>query len=80
MNGFGAPSNTYDVRELVFDAAEALKPSFIKIGSQNGPAVTDLEPLVAPLTELADGAHQRGTRVALEPMPFAAVATVPIGA
>ena len=35
----GEPGDTYDVRDLLFDAAEVLSPSFIKIGSENGPAI-----------------------------------------
>ncbi len=34
---------------------------------------------VAPLRDLADEAHSRGTRVAIEAMPFSAIATVLMG-
>jgi sugar phosphate isomerase/epimerase len=76
----GEPGNSYDVRELLFDAADVLAPAFVKIGSQNGPAIADPLPLVGPLRELADQAAAHGTRVAIEPMPFSAIATVPMGA
>jgi sugar phosphate isomerase/epimerase len=63
----GEPGNSYDVRELLFDAADVLAPAFVKIGSQNGPAIADPLPLVGPLRELADQAAAHGTRVAIEP-------------
>ena len=56
-----------------------LAPAFVKIGSQNGPAIHDPLTLVAPLRELADQAGDHGTRVAIETMPFSAIATVPMG-
>ena len=52
----GEPGHTYDVRDLLFDAADVLSPAFIKIGSQNGPAIADPLTLVDPLRELADEA------------------------
>ena len=75
----GEPGHTYDVRDLLFDAADALSPAFIKIGSQNGPAIADPLTLVDPLRCLADEAEAHGTRVAIETMPFSAIATVPMG-
>lgn len=76
----GEPGNSYDVRDLLFDAAAVLNPEFIKIGSELGPPATDLEPFIAPLRELADEAATRGTRIAIETMPFSAIASVPVGA
>ena len=75
----GEPGHTYDVRDLLFEAADVLSPAFVKIGSQNGPAIDDPLTLVDPLRELADEAIEHGTRVAIEPMPFSAIATVPMG-
>ena len=75
----GEPDHTYDVRDLLFEAADVLSPAFVKIGSQNGPAIDDPLTLVDPLRELADEAVEHGTRVAIEPMPFSAIATVPMG-
>ena len=75
----GQAGHTYEVRDLLFEAADALSPAFIKIGSENGPATADPLPLVEPLRELADEAVEHGTRVAIEPMPFSAIATVPMG-
>jgi sugar phosphate isomerase/epimerase len=63
----------------VIEAADALSPAFIKIGSQNGPAIDDPLSLVDPLREIADQAQSHGTRVAIETMPFSAIATVPMG-
>ena len=75
----GEPGHSYDTRDLLFEAADILSPAFIKIGSQNGPATNDPLTLVGPLRELADQAGEHGTRVAIETMPFAAIATVPMG-
>jgi sugar phosphate isomerase/epimerase len=76
----GEPDNSYDVRDLLFEAADVLSPVFIKIGSELGPRTTHPESLIAPLRELADQAADRGTRVAIETMPFSIIATVPMGA
>jgi sugar phosphate isomerase/epimerase len=75
----GEVDHTYDVRDLLFEAADALAPTFVKIGSQNGPPATDLSVLVEPLRELADQAVEHGTRIAIETMPFSSIATVPMG-
>ena len=76
----GEPGHTYDVRDLLFDAADVLAPAMIKIGSQNGPPCTDPTALAGPLRDLAQQAADHGTRVAIETMPFSAIATVPMGA
>jgi len=76
----GQAGNTYDVRELLFEAADVLGPSFIKIGSENGPPVSDPLALAEPLRDLAEQAAAHGTRVAIETMPFSAISTVPMGA
>jgi sugar phosphate isomerase/epimerase len=76
----GEQGNTHDVRDLLFEAAEVLAPAFIKIGSELGPRTTYPESLIASLRELADQAADRGTRVAIETMPFSIIATVPMGA
>ena len=67
------------MRDLLFDAADVLSPAFIKIGSENGPVTDDPLALVGPLRDLADEASEHGTRVAIQPMPFSAIATVPMG-
>jgi sugar phosphate isomerase/epimerase len=64
----------------LFEAADILAPTFIKIGSELGPGTTHPESLIAPLRELAEQAADRGTRVAIETMPFSIISTVPMGA
>jgi sugar phosphate isomerase/epimerase len=76
----GESGHTYDVRGLLFEAADVLAPAFIKIGSELGPRTTHPESLIAPLRELAGQAADRGTRVAIETMPFSIISTVPMGA
>jgi len=76
----GEAGNTYDARDLLFEAADVLAPVQIKIGSDNGPATPDPRALAAPLRDLAEQAAAHGTRVAIETMPFSAIATVPMGA
>jgi sugar phosphate isomerase/epimerase len=75
-----APGHTYDVRDLLFDAADVLAPAFIKIGSELGPPTPQPEVLVDPLRELAEQAVEHGTRIAIETMPFSIISTVPMGA
>ena len=74
------PGASDDVRALLFEAADVLSPAFIKIGSALGPRIDDPAVLVQPLRELAREAADRGTRVAIETMPFSAIDTVPLGA
>jgi sugar phosphate isomerase/epimerase len=76
----GEAGHSYDVRELLFEATDVLAPAFVKIGSENGPPTPDPMALVEPLRELADQAAGHGTRVAIETMPFSAIATVTMGA
>jgi sugar phosphate isomerase/epimerase len=76
----GAAGHTHAVRDLLFEAADVLGPAMIKIGSENGPPAADPLALAAPLRELAEQAEAHGTRVAIETMPFSAIATMPMGA
>ena len=76
----GESGHTYDVRDLLFEAADVLAPTFIKIGSDLGPRTTHPESLIAPLRDLADQAAGHGTRVAIEAMPFSIISSVPMGA
>jgi len=76
----GQPGHTYDVRDVLFAAADALEPKFIKIGSELGLRAADIGPLIGPLRELADQAADHGTKIAIETMPFSIIATVPMGA
>jgi sugar phosphate isomerase/epimerase len=66
--------------ELLFEAASVLGSPFVKIGPPPGEALPSLEPLVAPLRRLADEADRAGTRLALEPLPFAGIESLPRGA
>lgn len=75
----GAAHHSFEVRELLFDAADVLSPAFIKIGSELGPPASRPESLVEPLRRLAHEAADHGTRIAIETMPFSRIATVPMG-
>ncbi|WP_432544022.1 sugar phosphate isomerase/epimerase family protein [Kineococcus sp. SYSU DK002] len=65
---------------LLLEAAEVFGSPVVKAGTAFGPAWDDLEPLVGPLRRLGSEAADHGTRVALEPLPFAAVSSLPAGA
>ncbi|MGP9537966.1 sugar phosphate isomerase/epimerase family protein [Brachybacterium sp. AOP43-C2-M15] len=66
--------------ELLLEAARALRSPLIKIAPPPGDPVADLAPLVEPVRRLADEAAAAGTRIALEPLPFAGIDTLPRGA
>ncbi|MGO4859316.1 sugar phosphate isomerase/epimerase family protein [Arthrobacter sp. 2MCAF14] len=66
--------------ELLLDAAETLGARFIKVGTAFGEPLDDLDFLVEPLRRLTKEASQRGTRIALEPMPFSMVGSMPAAA
>jgi sugar phosphate isomerase/epimerase len=66
--------------ELLLDAAETLGARFIKIGTAFSEPLDDLDFLVEPLRRLATEASKRGTRIALEPMPFSMVGSMPAAA
>lgn len=76
----GEARHSYGVRDLLFEAADALAPAFIKIGSELGRRTKSPDALVEPLHELAVQAVEHGTRLALETMPFSIISTVPMGA
>lgn len=66
--------------EMLLDAAEAMEAAWIKVGTEFGRPVDDVSPFVDPLRRLADEAAARGTRIALEPLPFALIGSMPQGA
>lgn len=66
--------------EELLQAARALGAAFIKVGTDEGEALEDVGVLAAPLRTLAQEAQAAGTRVALEPLPFAMVSSLPAGA
>ncbi len=68
------------VWELLLEAAQELRASFIKIGTEFGSPVNDITPFVEPLRRIADEAAAVGTRVAIEPLPFALIGSIPQGA
>lgn len=76
-------SLSYDWRpkfNLLLDAAETLGARFIKVGTAFGEAAPDLEVFVDPLRRLTAEAKARGTRIALEPMAFSTVRSIPAAA
>ncbi|MGM9473402.1 sugar phosphate isomerase/epimerase family protein [Pseudarthrobacter sp. YS3] len=66
--------------DLLLEAAETLGARFIKVGTSIGTPLDDLDFLVEPLRRLTADAARRGTRIALEPMPFSMVGSVPAAA
>jgi sugar phosphate isomerase/epimerase len=76
-------SLSYDWRpkfDLLLEAAETLGARFIKVGTAFGEAAPDLGVFVDPLRRLTAEAKAHGTRIALEPMPFSMVASIPAAA
>ena len=66
--------------DLLSSAATALGAGTIKLGTALGPPVADLTPFVEPGRALAREAADLGIRLALEPLPFAVVGSIPQGA
>lgn len=66
--------------DLLLQAAETLGARFIKVGTSIGTPLDDIDFLVEPLRRLTAEASLRGTRIALEPMPFSMVGSVPAAA
>ncbi|MGC5224991.1 sugar phosphate isomerase/epimerase family protein [Micromonospora sp. DT81.3] len=66
--------------DLLLRAAHELGAQFIKLGTAFGAPMDDITPLVDPMRHLAEQAATAATRVALEPLPFAMVASMPQGA
>lgn len=65
---------------LLLEAAETLGARFIKVGTSLGQPLDDLDFLIEPLRQLTTEATLRGTRIALEPMPFSLAGSVPAAA
>ena len=66
--------------DLLLDAATTLGAGVIKLGTSFGDAVDDVTPFVEPARALAREAADHGVRLALEPLPFALISSVPQGA
>ena len=69
-----------DTEELLCAAAEELGATHIKVVTAFSDGPSPVEPLAEPLAALVDRAAGRGLRIALEPLPFSMVASVPAGA
>jgi sugar phosphate isomerase/epimerase len=68
------------VWKLLLEAAHELQASFVKVGTAFGSPVADIAPFVEPLRRIADEAAAAGTRVAIEPLPFGLIGSMPLGA
>jgi sugar phosphate isomerase/epimerase len=66
--------------ELLLRAAHELHASFVKVGTAFGSPVDDITPFVEPLRRIADEAAAIGSRVAIEPLPFGLIGSMPQGA
>lgn len=77
---WGPPQSWRPRWELLLEAAQAFGSPFVKAGTEFSAPWADLSPLVDPLRRLAIEAADHGTRVALEPLPFSMVGSVPAGA
>ncbi|WP_144715656.1 sugar phosphate isomerase/epimerase [Curtobacterium pusillum] len=65
--------------DLLRDAARAFGSPMVKVAPPPAPTVDSLEPFVGPFRRLADEAAEIGTRLALEPLPFAGISSLPQG-
>ncbi|MFJ3380180.1 sugar phosphate isomerase/epimerase family protein [Curtobacterium sp. NPDC090217] len=65
--------------ELLAEAARVFGSPMVKIAPPPAPTVDSLEPYVGPFRRLADEAAGIGTRLALEPLPFAGISSMPQG-
>jgi sugar phosphate isomerase/epimerase len=63
--------------QFLLEAARALDATFIKAGAAFGEPASNLGFLSAPLHDLAEEAAANGTRIALEPVAFTQVGSVP---
>lgn len=69
-----------DTWDLLIRAATKMHAKMIKIGTAFGDPVDDFSHMVAPFRRLAQEAEQIGAKVALEPLPFALIGSMPQGA
>jgi sugar phosphate isomerase/epimerase len=61
-------------------AAQKLNAKMIKIGTEFGEPLKDFTHMVKPFRRLAEEAAEIGTKVALEPLPFSLIGSMPQGA
>ncbi|MBA8991568.1 sugar phosphate isomerase/epimerase [Curtobacterium pusillum] len=64
---------------VIRDAARVFRSPMVKIAPPPAPTVTSFAPFVDPFRRLADEAAAIGTRLALEPLPFAGISSLPQG-
>jgi sugar phosphate isomerase/epimerase len=69
-----------DTWDLLIRAATGLDAKVIKIGTEFGEPLSDFSHLVDPFRRLAQEATDIGARVALEPLPFSLIGSMPQGA
>lgn len=69
-----------DTWDLLIRAASQMNAKLIKIGTAFGDPVNDFSHMVAPFRKLAQEAEAVGAKVALEPLPFALIGSMPQGA
>ncbi|OUS96507.1 sugar phosphate isomerase/epimerase [Rhodococcus sp. NCIMB 12038] len=67
-------------RDLLMRAAAELDPIHIKVGTAVAAPLESTDSLVGPLRDLADHAAGHGVRVAIEPMPYTMLSSVPLAA
>ncbi|MDI2035619.1 sugar phosphate isomerase/epimerase family protein [Paenarthrobacter nitroguajacolicus] len=66
--------------EVLLDAAEELGAGFVKIGTSFGEEAEDYDAFAGPLRELTKEAVSRGTKIALEPVAFTLIRSIPAAA
>lgn len=66
--------------DLLIRAATQMNAKMIKIGTAFGEPVEDFSHMVGPFRRLAEEAAEIGTKVALEPLPFSLIGSMPQGA
>lgn len=66
--------------EMLLRAAEGLKAKFIKVGTAFSEPLTDFSFLIEPMRQIATEASEVGTKIAIEPLPFSMIGSMPQGA
>lgn len=69
-----------DTWDLLIRAGSQMHAKLIKIGTAFGEPVKDFSHMVKPFRRLAEEAEAIGAKVALEPLPFALIGSMPQGA
>lgn len=80
--GWWQPESTgwRDTWNLLLRAGQAMKTEFIKIGTTFGEPIDNFALMVEPMRAIANEAQDLGTKIALEPLPFSLIASMPQGA